>query len=331
MNDNKLKNINSSLIERNKQFLVNRSNKIRSAVTQRELECTFAPKINQVENEENHIDSSATGQRLYDYSQKYSINREVMKENSKEVFSFKPNINKNTDTILKNRENYLELLRKKFDNKLKWKADSISNKTENNNDSQSNKEINYEETKKVFKETNDIVICNVNFEKQSIKDVLIVESKVDSERSNEERPLKREIYNKINTKIKYNDSPLKIQRENSAHCDSSNLLNNNNRTKFKNPYYLEKLTDGQLLVIANDYITTDESLDKFNKFGINNCKEDIKKQENLEKDYEKKSSNQNSLKRAPKKLFISSEKNKNVTELPKNVKNALDYFKLAEK
>ena len=289
-------------------------------MTQRELECTFAPKINQCEYQEiEEKDPYATGQRLFNYSHQYNKNREVMKENSKEVFSFKPVINKNTDIILKNRENYLEFLKKKFDNKLKWKSDGLNNRTDYKYESPSNRD-NIDNNIDQKYTINILPIDDENFLNEEINKC----DAVVNQRPIEERPLNREVINTIKSKIKYHDSPLKIERQSSARVDSNNLTNINT-TKFKNPYYLEKLTDVQLLEIANNYITTDESLDKFNKIGNNPCIEEIKTEKIV--DNSERSSNQNSLKRNNKKMF--PDKIKKVEELPKNVKNALEYFKLA--
>ena len=112
-----------------------------------------------------------------------------------------------------------------------------------------------------------------------------------NQRPIEERPLNREVLNPINSKLKYHDSQLKIEIQSYAHVYSNNLTNINTS---KNPYYLEKQTEEQLL-LANNQITNDEFLDKFNKFVNNPCTEKIKTEKIV--DNIERSSNQKSLKR----------------------------------
>jgi len=46
LNEDKLRNISTNFLERNKQFVNRKTVKIKSAVSHQELECTFSPKIN---------------------------------------------------------------------------------------------------------------------------------------------------------------------------------------------------------------------------------------------------------------------------------------------
>lgn len=133
-----MKAINSNFQERNKQFVENKSVKIKSAVSQNEIECTFSPKIN--ENSNNIIlkkeesleftpniynlrnprsSSTSTFERLQNYNKIYQQNREELKENYKETYSFKPKISKNTEMILKNRQDYLKLINKNIEKTVK--------------------------------------------------------------------------------------------------------------------------------------------------------------------------------------------------------------------
>ena len=93
---------------------------------------------------------------------------------------------------------------------------------------------------------NILSIDNENFlNKEIIKFDVVVH-----QRPIEEIPFNREVINTIKSKIKYLDSPLKIERQFNPKVDSKNLTNIK-LTKFKNPYYLEKLTDEQLLKANN--------------------------------------------------------------------------------
>jgi hypothetical protein len=81
------------------------------------LECTFSPKIQKTNSSNTNIEEEQNlkvGERLYSYQDKYKKNVEAMKDQYKESYTFKPQISKNTDEILKNREIALEEVRNKY-------------------------------------------------------------------------------------------------------------------------------------------------------------------------------------------------------------------------
>ena len=98
--------IQSDIIERNENFL--RAKEIRLHTRKEDSECTFIPKIN--ENlliNQSHINSDVS-ERLYDYQNKYKKNLEEIKSKYKETYSFRPEISKNTNEILENRQKIME-------------------------------------------------------------------------------------------------------------------------------------------------------------------------------------------------------------------------------
>lgn len=110
LNDKINKNINSSLIERNDEFVKSKINKLNQILNKDDAECTFSPKINSTE-----IKSEVkVGDRLFDYQKKYTQKREEKKDLYKEEYSFKPEISKNTNEILKQRELTLNLVKQKY-------------------------------------------------------------------------------------------------------------------------------------------------------------------------------------------------------------------------
>ena len=124
--------ISSNFQERNKQFLENKSIRIKSAVSQQEIECTFSPKINENSNNiilrkdesvelspQTNPRSLSTIERLQNYNKIYQQKKEELKENYKETFTFKPQLSKNTEMILKNREDYLKLINKNIEKSIK--------------------------------------------------------------------------------------------------------------------------------------------------------------------------------------------------------------------
>ncbi len=123
--------IDKSLLERSEDFIRNKSYKIKNIVTNDDIECTFSPKLNKSKafyqktvnasslNEEDtyNIYNMEVGRRLLNYQEKYKKKLEEMKEIQKETlesFPFKPEINKNTYEILKQRDIILQEIKTKY-------------------------------------------------------------------------------------------------------------------------------------------------------------------------------------------------------------------------
>ena len=118
MFNNKIKN---DIIERNKEFIKEKQEKLERYSHMKEKECTFKPKINNIEvsnikekNKKHNIsykteqNSSDVSKRLFDYQKKYKDNLEDIKSKYKESYSFNPIISKNTNSILNNRQKMKE-------------------------------------------------------------------------------------------------------------------------------------------------------------------------------------------------------------------------------
>lgn len=126
-------NINSSLIERSQEFVRNKSEKIKALKSKDNRECTFSPKVNNYSSKTNLINDKETnsvGERLFKYQNIYKTNLENRKEDLKEYYKFKPEINKNTYDILKQRELMMNEIREKYDmNPKKKNADDMEENT----------------------------------------------------------------------------------------------------------------------------------------------------------------------------------------------------------
>jgi hypothetical protein len=93
------------------------------------FECTFAPKINCSSSIMRSTDEDPNvGNRLFKYQEKYRTNLESKKEQLKENHSYKPKISKNTNKILKEKEKFLQEMRKKYE--IAEKSRQESNKAE---------------------------------------------------------------------------------------------------------------------------------------------------------------------------------------------------------
>ena len=133
LNENSLNSINDSLIKRNEEFLRNRDIKLKSYVRTEELECTFSPKIISQYPTSGDQEDLPVDQRLFNYDQIYRQKKESFKENFKESYAFKPEINKNTDEILRKKKELLEVIKENFDRKKEKAKENSQNESNDTN------------------------------------------------------------------------------------------------------------------------------------------------------------------------------------------------------
>jgi hypothetical protein len=147
--------IKNDIIERNKDFIKIKQEKLLQKLKVKEKECTFKPKINNLstisilnnsKNGQQSIISYKTEQnstdvskRLFDYQNKYKEKLEDIRSKYKQNYSFKPEISKNTDTILSNKKKLMEQIKEKETDLI----GNVQNEAENGNkDQEENNEIN---------------------------------------------------------------------------------------------------------------------------------------------------------------------------------------------
>ena len=135
--------IKNDIIERNKDFIKIKQEKLLQKLKVKENECTFKPKINNLstisilnnsKNGQHSIISYKTEQnstdvskRLFDYQNKYKEKLEDIRSKYKQNYSFKPEISKNTDTILNNKKKLMEQIKEKETDII----DNVQNEVEN--------------------------------------------------------------------------------------------------------------------------------------------------------------------------------------------------------
>ena len=116
-----------------------------------------------------------------------------------------------------------------------------------------------------------------------------------------------------------------IEKNQNLKKDKNNLQEFKQSTMM-NTHFLERLSDNQLLDLANNYITTDESLDQFKKAGKTNEKNQ-KINQNTWKEIQ-----QNDMKTASQSFKKISQKLLNVNNkeytLPKNIEKAIEYYNI---
>ena len=182
--NNKIKN---NIIERTNEFMKEKQEKLEKYSHIKEKECTFKPKINNIEtsnrkenSKQSNIsfkteqNSSGVSKRLFDYQKKYKENLEDIRSKYKESYSFNPIISKNTRSILNNRQklkekfegntdsqntNY-ELIKKQIKlgelEELSRKLEEIKNENLETDEKNSNKKIKVNNYSNKIKERKDI-------------------------------------------------------------------------------------------------------------------------------------------------------------------------------
>ncbi len=188
LNEN-IKKIPSNLIERNETFLKEKNLKIKTAQIIENYNYTFAPKVNAKEKfqkefpektEENDDDDNKSkqnsviknpdvdvGERLYGYQQVYKKNKEARSDvqKEKENYSFKPELNKNTDEILRKRDLELAEIQRRIEEKERLKAQILSR----NEEVQSLKDRGGENKNKVIAHSEDPDMNNYDSEQENNK------------------------------------------------------------------------------------------------------------------------------------------------------------------
>ena len=221
--------IQSDIIERNENFL--RAKEIRLHTRKEDSECTFIPKIN--ENlliNQSHINSDVS-ERLYDYQNKYKKNLEEIKSKYKETYSFRPEISKNTNEILENRQKIMEEIKSRY----------MSNNN-GNNEMKNIEEINIDDN--LIEKENEKLILNIHEKK--LEDL-------------------EESVKKINELA--DENIISIQTSpNSNNMNPS--LSHNERCEYENGNKILKnlkkdnISDEKNFNLPQNYISIDETLDR---------------------------------------------------------------------
>ena len=107
--------VKENVIKRNENFLNNKEKKLNDLKNQKDINCTFNPKINknkiynnyynpnnEKQNFLNYNKTRSVSERLYNYKNYYKKNLDNIKKNHKENYSFKPILNNNIKINNKN-------------------------------------------------------------------------------------------------------------------------------------------------------------------------------------------------------------------------------------
>lgn len=350
MNESVNFNINSSLIERNEEFLKNKNMKINSAITTEDLECTFAPRINN-KNINKNEEFTKVGDRLYQYKDKYQKSLNEKKEIYQENHPYKPEISKNTYEILKQRDIMIEDIKNKYSSVDASTNTNIDHPNSNSQQSKINKmtllntQINEIQENPCELNSNSDISRDRNQPQKTGEGESYIDRGI-SNKSYVQRPNKSyEEYILIN----YYRNKTEVSKKGSSNHNITSENNHNNsslsnaRHLHNNNLLVNNLSDSKLLDIANHYITTDESLEKFqarlrDKYkNVREFRDDYVKvvETNLrEKTKINKCFNATACsdvnKPKSKEVFTNnlSKKGKEKDKMPKNISTALEYYNI---
>jgi hypothetical protein len=255
---NKLVNdkIKNDVIKRNNEFIKEKQERMSKYSNIKEKECTFKPQINNTKNtsvqstiNKTEQNVSNVSKRLFDYQNKYKEKLEEIKSKYKEDYTFKPEISKNTESIINNKKKFIEQLKDKdtIYNELILKQIKLGELE------QLSKRINQlTNENKIFEEDKDMSskeeINNINYEINS--------NKMNNNKINGDKKINKDISKELNSdnilelaKNIVNEDLNKQQQQNfngSKSKESTNdigtfLLNNNSNkiynTEIKTPLF----------------------------------------------------------------------------------------------
>jgi hypothetical protein len=222
--------IKNDIIERNKDFIKSKQEKLLQKLKVKEKECTFKPKINNLstisilnnsKNGQQSIisykaeqNSTDVSKRLFDYQNKYKEKLEDIRSKYKQNYSFKPEISKNTDTILSNKKKLMEQIKEKETDLI----DNVQNEVDNGyKDMEENNEIN--ENQNIYNNINNALLVKQmklgELEKISKRiNILQKENMDESEHNISSDSPKKEYDSKLNKNKSLNAKKREVSNDN---------------------------------------------------------------------------------------------------------------------
>ena len=279
---NKLFNdkIKNDIIERNKEFIKDKQEKLEKFSYLKEKECTFKPKINTVSTLAI-LNNSKTGQnsslnnkiepnnddvskRLFDYQNKYKEKLEDIRSKYKVSYSFKPEISKNTDSILNNKKKMMEQIKENENNLINniqegygYDYNNLNNGENNDYNTNNNNNINNELLLKQMK-LGELEEISKRINELSEENKLFTDEKITFQKNNNDKNDKKinnRNKNKVlneNKQIVFNDDNNSIENNNNFQINPSLKKRNVNNIPVINPTNNEN--SDQILELAKNLL-----------------------------------------------------------------------------
>ena len=246
--------IKNDIIERNKEFIKGKQEKLLKYFNIKEKECTFKPKINNLStisilnNSKTHHqtldeqNTSNVSKRLFDYQNKYKEKLEDIRSKYKENYSFKPEISKNTDIILNNRKRLMEHIKENEMNIINNIQEQVESNSNNNNDINENENYNENDNdnennsdnNNYSNENRNVIINNFmknNFNNDINKQLLLKQMKL-----GELEEISKRISELSEENMAYTDQKLSSQKKSE---EDKNIFKNKSLFDNKNILYKE--------------------------------------------------------------------------------------------
>lgn len=297
-------------IKRNHDHLLRKDEKIRQLKVYEDQECTFIPKTNTKKDLTNSNEQAYD--RLLKYQLIYDNKKEIKKKENTIEYTFTPMINKNTNTLLLNRrlenkENPYENIDNFYNNHIQSQCfKPITEAKEINENSSYYKkegEMNINSShERIYNLYNESITSHSNNMNKTEK-LSIVPLSSDNEfdyNQNKNSKSKEIDYNQ--SKISHNEILERKELIKYLQRKNKTIPNTISNTQKKGLFILDSLSDEQLLELANLYITTDESLERFQSKIFYNLNPSIeyKKVENIKTKLKSKEKDKDKDKEAEK-------------------------------
>ena len=224
-------------IKRNKNFLSNNeylnkmNNRIFEYLSNKDKECTFQPKINNIYNNNDNLEVC---ERLYNYQYKYKENLNLIK-NKYSNFTFKPKISENTNIIL-SKKNFIKNL-KEYINIHECDKNLLLNKKENDNlNEKEGKLIENNKNIEKIEELDNIEKNKIRFGSYNSNNIYINNNiKENDNNINENYIYNNNINNDINENNYFNSNDFKLFLINNERNKDADTRNNKKLMDFE--YY----------------------------------------------------------------------------------------------
>ena len=288
--------IKNNIIERNKEFMKDKQEKLEKYSNLKEKECTFKPKINNLstisilnnktgqqfnssfKTEQNNNDVS---KRLFEYQNKYKEKLEEKRSKFKKSYSFKPEISKNTDLILYNKKKMMNQIKENENNLINNAKDAynydfnnFNNDIKNNNNSNEllMKQMKLAELEGISKRINELSKENMIFTDEKASSQKMIDNKKISDKSKLIKEDNQIVYNGNSNSIVNNNFQINKKIDNNIiNRNNKNTNLNNSNMNYRNNISKNQITNEnseKIMELAKNLIKEDLSVQQ-NSFGIN--------------------------------------------------------------
>jgi hypothetical protein len=328
--------IKNDVIERNKDFIKIKQEKLLQKLKVKEKECTFKPKINNLstisilnnsKNGQQSIisykaeqNSTDVSKRLFDYQNKYKEKLEDIRSRYEQNYSFKPEISKNTDIILSNKKKLMEQIKEKETDLI----DNVQNEVKNDyEDKEENNEI--KENQNIYNNINNALLAKQmklgELEEISKKISILQKENMDNSEHNISSDSPKKEYDSKLNKNKSLNTRKKDDSKNNIYNMNPSVKNINTNINYEN---YSKINDNENNQNSDRVLELAKNLLKENL--LSRKQNTIDMNENMNFINYNKTKNKNITNDLGNLLMMNnSSSNSGYNDIPKNNNNSREY------